>query len=90
MSVNGSPLAAVPLSVAKLAATIKCKGPRSKLERPELLVELNASDGCVALSEPETLKGIACDPELRASAILHLESLQAEITMVMKSLQQAS
>ena len=32
--VNGSPLAAVPMSTAKLAATIKVKGPKSKLPAP--------------------------------------------------------
>ena len=50
MSVNGSPLAAVPMSTAKLAATIKVKGAKSKLglaaSAPSLLVELPSADGC--------------------------------------------
>ncbi|EGB10350.1 hypothetical protein AURANDRAFT_62746 [Aureococcus anophagefferens] len=94
MSVNGSPLAAVPMSTAKLAATIKVKGSKSKLAgetaAPSLLVELPSADGCVALNDDATLKSLQADPEMKADAISHLQSLQDEISKAMKSLQQAA
>jgi DNA-binding HxlR family transcriptional regulator len=94
MSVNGSPLAAVPMSTAKLAATIKVKGPKSKLpgaaaDRPALLVELPSADGCVALNDSETLASLRSDPTMTADAMAHLTALQGEISKVMKTLQTA-
>ena len=93
MSVNGSPLAAVPMSTAKLAATIKVKGPKSKLggahaaAAASLLVELPAADGCVALNDGATLEALQSDPAMKADAISHLAALQDEISQVMKTLQ---
>ncbi|KAJ1453353.1 hypothetical protein M885DRAFT_524510 [Pelagophyceae sp. CCMP2097] len=90
MSVNGSPLAAVPLSTAKLAATIKVKqGGRSRLPADaNLLVELPTGDGgCVSLSEASTIKALHDEPLLKESAIAHLKTLREEIEKVMSALQ---
>ena len=90
MSVNGSPLAAVPMSTAKLAATIKVKGSKSKLageSNSSLLVELPSADGCVALNDESTIKSLQSDPEMKTSTIAHLQSLQSEICKVMGMLQ---
>ncbi|KAH8044216.1 hypothetical protein JL721_12917 [Aureococcus anophagefferens] len=77
-----------------LAATIKVKGSKSKLAgetaAPSLLVELPSADGCVALNDDATLKSLQADPEMKADAISHLQSLQDEISKAMKSLQQAA
>lgn len=92
MSINGSPLAAVPISTAKLAATIKVKqGSRARLVKDtKLLVELPSGDGCVNLSEPDTLKVISDAPELKGMCITQLQNLRNEISDVMNSLQEAS
>lgn len=88
MSLNGSPLAAIPLSTAKLAATIKVKGPRARLHKDaKLLVELPSGDGCVSLSEPDTIKALSDAPDLKDYALSQLQSLQTDIANVMKTLQ---
>ncbi|KAH8090182.1 hypothetical protein JL720_6493 [Aureococcus anophagefferens] len=70
------------------------KGSKSKLAgetaAPSLLVELPSADGCVALNDDATLKSLQADPEMKADAISHLQSLQDEISKAMKSLQQAA
>ena len=93
-SANGSPLAAVPMSTAKLSATIKMKTSKSRVPgaaaaRPALLVELPSADGCVALNDSETLESLRSDPAMTADAMAHLEALQGEISKVMKTLQTA-
>lgn len=89
MSVNGSPLAAVPLSTNKLAATIKVKhGPRSRLGPKEPNLFVDTGDGCVNLVEPDALRALATAPgDLKASTIAQLQSLQSDIASVMKTLQ---
>ncbi|KAJ8602244.1 hypothetical protein CTAYLR_003620 [Chrysophaeum taylorii] len=88
MSVNGSPLVPVPSSTTKLSATIKVKGSRPRLQKDtNLLVELPTGDGCVSLSEPDTLKVLTDAPELKQYTLSQLQSLQTDIANVMKTLQ---
>ena len=77
-------------------ATIKVKGPKSKLpgaaaDRPALLVELPSADGCVALNDSETLRVAPERPgTMTADTVAgHLTALQGEISKVMKTLQTA-
>ena len=48
-----------------------------------------SGDGCVALNDADTLQSLQSDPEMKSDAISHLQSLQNEISKVMKTLQQA-
>jgi len=92
MSVNGSPLMAVPLSATgKLAATVKMKhNPRSRLpaniaKDAQLLVE--TGEGVVNLNQPETLRALADAPDAKSAMLSQLHALQVDIANVMKSLQ---